>query len=375
MRLVLEEIASRLKSGDYKNEEHVRVAIVDRLLQALGWDIWNPIEVNPEFSPVRNEDSSRVDIAVFMPPQHLRPAIFIEVKAVGKLAVNVELAERQLRDYNRNNQAEISVLTDGRLWRFYWAGAAGEFRQKCFEDIDLLDPDSPIEELESTFSIFLSRESLSSGNAVEQARVFLRRTDDQRTMFDVLPIALRDAELDPTSSKVECFIQRCLERGVAVTPDSAKNFILNNRAPTSTLVASPKEPLPKTTFDSDGLLAPLKPPAQIGALSAIEAKRLTTKKGAEATGKLLPNGHFVVFANSVAAAPTSEFVRAYEQENKGSYGLYKQLVNEKILLPINGKTTYQLSRDYEFSSWSAAASVFIGSSASGPRDWKVRTKI
>lgn len=368
METVLGEIADHLRKGDYKNEEHVRVAIVNRLLQQLGWDIWNPIEVNPEFSPIRSEDSSRVDIAVFMPPQHLRPAIFVEVKAVGKLATNLEIAERQLRDYNRNNQAEISVLTDGRLWRFYWAGAAGEFRQKCFEDIDLLEASTSFEEIESTFRSFLSQESLTSGKAVEQARIFLRRTDDQRTMDDVLPLALRDAELDPTISKVNCFIKRCSERGVVVSFDDAKNFILDKKPQVSVPVQPQKEQRIKPIIDANKLLSELDAPEgdKSGLILSNEIKRLITKKGANAKGKLLSNGHFIVFSDSVAALPTADFT------NSAAFFLHKQLVGENVLTPVNGGSAFKLTRDYEFSSWSAAASIFIGSSASGPRDWKVR---
>ena len=116
MRSILDDIAARLRAGDYKNEEHVRLAIVARLLDVLDWNIWNPTEVNTEFSPVRNEDASRVDIAVFMPPQYHRPAIFIEVKAVGKLTPYIDSAETQLRDYNRNNQAEISNKNALKIW-------------------------------------------------------------------------------------------------------------------------------------------------------------------------------------------------------------------------------------------------------------------
>lgn len=78
MRSILEDIVVRLRNDNYKNEEHVRVAIVVRLLQALDWDIWNPIEVSAEFAPVRNEDASRVAVAVFKSPQYLRPAIFLK---------------------------------------------------------------------------------------------------------------------------------------------------------------------------------------------------------------------------------------------------------------------------------------------------------
>ena len=46
MRSILDDIAARLRAGDYKNEEHVRLAIVAILLDVLDWNIWNPTEVN-----------------------------------------------------------------------------------------------------------------------------------------------------------------------------------------------------------------------------------------------------------------------------------------------------------------------------------------
>jgi len=370
MRSTLEDIAARLRTGDYKNEEHVRLAIVARLLNALGWNVWNPIEVNTEFSPVRNEDASRVDIAVFMPPQYHRPAIFIEVKAVGKLTANIDFAETQLRDYNRNNQAEISVLTDGRLWRFYLASAAGEFKQKCFEDLDLLSSELSITDQEKTLRLFLSKETLLNGNSVEQARIFLRRTDDQRTMFDVLPIAIRDAELDPTSSKVQCFVSRCAERGVICSQEDARQFILNNSTgpvPSSVIArdAATSRPAIVPTERVEARLEATNQSHRLELNSANHALRLSNNRGANATGKKLPNRKFLVFAQSIAA-PTTPSFRA---DRSASFEKTQELIQQGILMPLPDGT-FKLTRDVEFSSSSAAASVFMGTSASGPREWK-----
>ncbi|MGB4912648.1 MAG: DUF4357 domain-containing protein [Candidatus Dechloromonas phosphoritropha] len=369
MRSILEEIIVRLRNDNYKNEEHVRVAIVVRLLQALDWDIWNPIEVNEEFAPVRNEDASRVDVAVFKPPQHLRPAIFFEVKAVGKLAGSIDLAERQLRDYNRNNQAEISVLTDGRLWRFYLAGAAGEFGQKCFEAFDVLSAELSIDDLEKKFRSFLSRENLLNGSAVDQAKVFLRRTDDQRTMFDVLPIALRDAELDPTTSKVDCFIQRCSERGVSCAKEDARQFILNSRAVPAPMAPAVREIVTQSAGEAlsiaqsrhTGIVTslPRTPQSDNGRTLSLSGRR-----GANASGRKLVNGRFLVYANSVAQGPTPSFIA----DGSKSYRQFEELRQQRIL-ELQSDGTFKLIKDFEFSSWSAAASVFMGTSASGPREW------
>ena len=361
MRVTLEDIISRLRHGDYKNEEHVRQAIVCRLLEKLGWDIWNPIEVNAEFPAIRSEDASRVDVALFMPPQWLRPAVFFEVKAVGKLSGSIEAAERQLRDYNRNNQAEISVLTDGRMWRFYLASASGEFAQKCFEKLDILDEESALDDVELALDAFLSKDALQLGKAIEEARTYLKRTDAQRIMYEVLPISQRDADENPALSLVDCFIKRCSEKGVECTKEDATNFIRNSRhrpSTTTAIIQSVQLPIHSITQTDNSRTKRF----------MTETLLIQGRRGTKATGKNLPTGRFVVFSNSIAAEPSSGFMK----DDRGYYPLYRDLVNNKLLIPeeVNGICVYRLMRDYEFSSSSAAASVFMGVSASGPREWQ-----
>ena len=95
----------------YQNEEHVRLSLVARLLSKLGWNIWDPEEVNCEYHACSYEDSSKVDIALFSTPR--KPDIFIEVKTIGKIRSDLEKTEIQLRNYNRDNTALFSIITDG----------------------------------------------------------------------------------------------------------------------------------------------------------------------------------------------------------------------------------------------------------------------
>ena len=78
MKEVLLDIREKLIDNAYVNEEHVRLSLVARIVQQLGWDLWNPREVNAEFAAVPHEDQSRVDIALFL--NTFSPSIFIEVK-------------------------------------------------------------------------------------------------------------------------------------------------------------------------------------------------------------------------------------------------------------------------------------------------------
>lgn len=226
MKELLEDIASKLQSNSYSNEEHVRLSLVSRLLQALGWNIWNPQEVNTEFVAVRTEDSTRVDIALFA--RRTEPSVYIEVKAVGKIGRNLPDIERQMRDYNRNNTAVFSILTDGQHWRFYLSRSGGEFSQKCFKKIDLLSKFEVVEDIELAFHTFLSKEEIVNGQALREAEQYLNSTQRKRAMRDALPIAKRDTESNPDIGLAQLLVRRVRDdAGLVISESEAKGFILN----------------------------------------------------------------------------------------------------------------------------------------------------
>ena len=166
MKELLADIKARLLNGEYKNEEHIRLSLVARVLQVLGWNIWNPKEVNAEFVVVPNKDSTRVDIALFL--NQFAPAVFIEIKNIGQIQGRLADIERQLRNYNRDNQAMFTVITDGRNWRFYFSYTSGEFSQRCFETLDLLEDN--LDEVEASLAAFLQKSEIENERCETQGR-------------------------------------------------------------------------------------------------------------------------------------------------------------------------------------------------------------
>lgn len=218
MKAILDDIQAELRAGVYKNEENIRFSLIARVLQALGWDIWNPEEVDTEYSSAPEEDSTRVDLAVFSARNV--PAVFIEAKALGKLEGNIERIERQLRDYNRDNTALFSIITDGRRWRFYYSQTGGDFSSKLFKVLDLSEGDT--EDLEINLKAFLAKSEIMSGKAKTYAEHYLALTRKQRLMEDVLAEASRMIDSPPFPSKVEAMLQILDGR---VTEEDVRQFL------------------------------------------------------------------------------------------------------------------------------------------------------
>jgi predicted type IV restriction endonuclease len=221
MREMLTDIVTKLSNNFYKNEEHIRLSLVSRILHELGWDIWNPNEVNSEFPVLPQEDKTRVDLALFLSPYV--PSVFIEVKAVGKLEGSIFQIENQLRDYNRNNTALFSIITDGRKWRFYYSQTGGEFSQKCFKILDLLEDD--IDNVELSFQAFLSKSEISNGDAKISAEKYLKLSQKQRAMEDALSKARRMILKPPYPSLPQAIIQVVSETGFSISEKEATQFV------------------------------------------------------------------------------------------------------------------------------------------------------
>lgn len=221
MEDTLKDIKTKLEGGFYQNEENVRFSIVARILQQLGWDIWNPQEVYPEFFVTPNEDKTKIDWALFINLN--KPSVFIEVKSVGKIDSTLAEVERQLRDYNRNLTAIFSIITDGQKWRFYFPQTGGEFSEKCFKVIDLLKDD--LSTVENSLKTFLAKSEIMNENAQNNAKNYLQLNQKQRSMVSVYPDAQRKVNEPPYPRLPDALVELVKSAGHKISLEEAEDFI------------------------------------------------------------------------------------------------------------------------------------------------------
>lgn len=348
MHEIIKDIQEKLRNNCYLNEEHVRLSLVARILQALGWDIWNPTETNSEFIVVPSEDRTRVDIALFDTP--LTPCVFIEIKAVGKLNENLEQTELQLRDYNRNLTALFCVITDGNIWRFYYPQTGGEFSQKCFRTINILEDE--IDDIELNFDAFLSKSEIISGQAKHEAENYLRLNQKQRLMRKLLTKARQKIDSPPFPRFPEALIKLMEQSGFKITKEEAINFIEDShrRDESARTVLTNKE-YKKSNITKI-------PPK---AISASEFYLSMPRNNVDAIGKFTAT-EFLVFAESKFS------IQEYQSITKRNKELRRKLISNGVLVDKNSYLL--LAKDHIFRSYSEAAGVIVGYSINARNAWK-----
>ena len=123
------EFRTGIKAGRYVNEATVSQGIVQRLLNALGWPVYDTEVVAPEYSL----GTRRVDYALCHPPRE--PVILIEVKQVGQS----KGADRQRFEYAFHNGVPMAILTDGQEWNVFLPTAQEDYSERQLYKLDILE--------------------------------------------------------------------------------------------------------------------------------------------------------------------------------------------------------------------------------------------
>jgi len=368
---ILTDIRRRLKAGDYKNEEHVRLALVARIVQALGWNIWNPTEVYTEFKATPTEDVKRVDMALFA-DNLSEDAIFIECKGTSNLAKGLpeDLAkvERQLRDYNKDNTAQLAIITNGRLWRFYYCYTSGEFASKHFKTLNLSEDD--LETVAEYFTLFLSKTAVADRSARAAAESYLNLTRKQQRMQDARPEAERRITQHPFPSLPDALMQVVAEQHTSVTRQEAEAFLEGHDsrpAPTYPVPAVPAPPKPaqprKPTVKSRTQLSPGARANAVSAPAEPEGEKFTLSQGVlQATAYLQPDGRLLVQAGSRAAKVAATSLELPAQL------LRQDLIASGVLLPENDYLVF--AQAHYFKSANLAARIIVARSVNAQIAWK-----
>ena len=122
-------------------EEATKTAFVMPFINLLGYNVFNPREVVPEFTAdVGTKQGEKVDYAIFKDDEVI---MLIECKKCGADLTDVYTS--QLYRYFSVAQARIAVLTDGVVYRFYTDLEESNIMDaKPFLEFDMLDIEPPL---------------------------------------------------------------------------------------------------------------------------------------------------------------------------------------------------------------------------------------
>lgn len=199
------ELSKKVKSvGDTLiTEEATKNALVMPFIAALGYDVFNPSEVVPEFSAAIGEyKDARVDYAILSDG---KPIILIECKAMGVALDSKQCNQLQL--YFHGTEAPIAVLTDGNRYMFFSdLDAANKMDSKPYMDFTLSDMDDAlVPELRKLAKGRFDKEvCLSAANELKYNREFRRILGEQleKPHDDFVRFFISQAYEGPITQKV-----------------------------------------------------------------------------------------------------------------------------------------------------------------------------
>lgn len=152
----IKQLADRIEKlkESLQTEEATKNALILPFIQALGYDVFNPLEVMPEFTcDIGTKKGEKIDYAIIKDGE---PIILIECKHWKQ---ELTLHDNQLLRYYHVSPAKFGVLTNGIVYRFYSdLVTPNKMDETPFLEVDLTNiKGAQIEELKkyqkSTFDI------------------------------------------------------------------------------------------------------------------------------------------------------------------------------------------------------------------------------
>ena len=168
----LKQVSERIEKlkGNLPTEEATKNALIMPFLQAMGYDVFNPFEVLPEFvCDIGTKKGEKIDYAILKDNQ---PAILIECKHWEQ---NLTLHDNQLLRYFHVTPAKFGILTNGIIYRFYTdLETPNKMDDTPFFEIDLTNlKNSQIDELKKFHkSYFNVDQILSSASELKYLNSF-----------------------------------------------------------------------------------------------------------------------------------------------------------------------------------------------------------
>ena len=215
----LKLIADRTKHKEsIQTEEATKNAFVMPFLQSLGYDVFNPLEVVPEFiADIGIKKGEKIDYAIF---KDGHPTILIECKDWRQ---NLNVHDGQLLRYFHVSKAKFGLLTNGIVYRFYSdLVAPNKMDEKPFLEFNITEiKDNQIEELKKFHKANFDAESIVN-------------TASEMKYMNELKHLLHNELTEPSSEFVKYFAKqvypsvvtaKVLEQFTLLTKNSIQHYI------------------------------------------------------------------------------------------------------------------------------------------------------
>ena len=147
-----------------ENETRTRMALIDPLLTALGWDVSDPAMVTPEY----NVSGRWADYALLGADG--QPAATIEAKKLGESLASHRM---QMLNYSNASGVEYAGLTDGDRWEFYEVFQRGQLEDRRILDVSIF---GMLAHEVALKMLLLWRPNLASGQPAEASEPILGQT-------------------------------------------------------------------------------------------------------------------------------------------------------------------------------------------------------
>lgn len=155
----LKQLSDRIEKlkSQILTEEATKTSLIMPFIQTLGYDIFNPTEVTPEFiADIGTKKGEKVDYAILKDGQ---PVILIECKHWSE---NLDLHNSQLLRYFNVTKAKFGILTNGINYRFFTdLEETNKMDDKPFLDVVIPElRDNQIEELKKFHKSYFDIENI-----------------------------------------------------------------------------------------------------------------------------------------------------------------------------------------------------------------------
>jgi hypothetical protein len=142
----IKQLSERIENlrDNLHTEEATKNALIMPFLNILGYDVFNPLEIVPEFTcDIGTKKGEKIDYAIMKDGD---PIMLVECKHWEK---DLNLHDNQLLRYYHVSKAKFGILTNGIIYRFYTdLDKVNVMDEKPFLDVNLLDiKDAQVEEL------------------------------------------------------------------------------------------------------------------------------------------------------------------------------------------------------------------------------------